>query len=431
MFKINDGREHFYQWDLNRKLEVKDASIKEVHFCNRTDDCSLVVEVVDGVANVPNILLQDNFRINVYGYDGEATKHSATFAVKARSKPADYVYTETEVKSWEVYGERIAALEENGGGITELTEETFIADLITGIYAINYTDGAYALWLDDAYWLSLENGIAIITWIEELEVYEWIAIGRDSAWVNGIMRGTTTKNLDDDYWECLNYGEIESTTNKVNELSKPNTTTYPTTTAVANEFENYKLKYSNYSQRYDYDLAEYKGKTFSSLSYPMFEMSIGKYDGFISVSYKLGLAKKEGAKLKLSYVVNSPLEVEVRNETANYPNFKITNLDNIKDFGFNMDGDAVSFVEAAEGFVNDGVIESAQFQYQSNGSSLNSKVAVVLECRMNLLSSSPEVLDMLYEEFKPVLETYQDTFYLWYENKPELEVVVGNLGGSN
>ena len=50
---------------------------------------------------------------------------------------------------------------------------------------------------------------------------------------------------------------------------------------------------------------------------------------------------------------------------------------------------------------------------------------------MSLLSSSPEVLDMLYEEFKPVLETYQDTFYLWYENKPELEVVVGNLGGSN
>lgn len=78
MFKINDGREHFYQWDLNRKIEVKDASIKEVHFCNRTDDCSLVVEVVDGVANVPNILLQDNFRINVYGYDGEATKHSDT-----------------------------------------------------------------------------------------------------------------------------------------------------------------------------------------------------------------------------------------------------------------------------------------------------------------------------------------------------------------
>ena len=44
MFAIADGREHFYQWDLNRRVVVDDPTITEVHFCNRTDDCSLVVE---------------------------------------------------------------------------------------------------------------------------------------------------------------------------------------------------------------------------------------------------------------------------------------------------------------------------------------------------------------------------------------------------
>ena len=32
MFKIYDGREQFYQWDLDRKLIVEDAAITEVHF---------------------------------------------------------------------------------------------------------------------------------------------------------------------------------------------------------------------------------------------------------------------------------------------------------------------------------------------------------------------------------------------------------------
>lgn len=101
IFKIADGREYFYQWDIDRQIIVSDPTIKEVHFCNRTDDCSLVVEVVDGAANVPNIILQKSFDVRVFGYDGKATLHEATFKVKARTQPADYVYTETVVKSIE------------------------------------------------------------------------------------------------------------------------------------------------------------------------------------------------------------------------------------------------------------------------------------------------------------------------------------------
>ena len=118
MFEIYDGRENFYQWDLNRKLIVIDSSITQVHYCNRTDDCSLICDVYeeDGkrVVNVPNILLQTDWDINVYGYDKNYTKHSTKFRVQKRTKPADYVYTETEVKNYDDLEERVTALEKGG-----------------------------------------------------------------------------------------------------------------------------------------------------------------------------------------------------------------------------------------------------------------------------------------------------------------------------
>ena len=118
MFKIFDGRENFYQWDLNRKLIVEDATINEVHFCNGTDSCSLVVMVYEEegkrLANVPNILLQNDWRINVYGYDKSYTKHSAAFKVIKRSKPEDYVYTETEIKRYDDLKARIDEIEKQG-----------------------------------------------------------------------------------------------------------------------------------------------------------------------------------------------------------------------------------------------------------------------------------------------------------------------------
>lgn len=123
MFKILDGREHFYQWDLDRKLIVSDASITQVHFCNKTDDESLVVEVYESdgkrVANVPNILLQDVWRICVYGYDKNYTKHMARFDVKPRSKPQSYVYSETEILNYNTLLERINKVDEDIEGVVE------------------------------------------------------------------------------------------------------------------------------------------------------------------------------------------------------------------------------------------------------------------------------------------------------------------------
>lgn len=118
MFSIYDGRTQFYQWDLDRKLVVNDPTIEKVHFCNRTGACSLVrcVYEVNGMflVDVPNIILQESYRVNVYGFDANYTKHSQSFNVVARTKPEDYVYTEAEVAQWEALEERITQIEENG-----------------------------------------------------------------------------------------------------------------------------------------------------------------------------------------------------------------------------------------------------------------------------------------------------------------------------
>ena len=118
MFKIYDRRNEFYQWDLNQKLIVEDNTITQVHFCNKVDDCSLVCEVYDyegyKVVDVPNILLQYPKRISVYAYCANYTKVEETFRVYERTKPADYVYTETEVKNFAALEARMANIENNG-----------------------------------------------------------------------------------------------------------------------------------------------------------------------------------------------------------------------------------------------------------------------------------------------------------------------------
>lgn len=138
MFRIADGRECFYAWDLDRQIVVEDPSIVEVHFCNRTDECSLVVEVRDEdgirVANVPNILLQSNFDVRVFGYDGKATLHDKVFKVKPRTRPADYVYTEVEIKRYEDLSKRIDELEKNG------VSEEVIDNAIRGYFDKNPID---------------------------------------------------------------------------------------------------------------------------------------------------------------------------------------------------------------------------------------------------------------------------------------------------
>lgn len=130
MFKIYDGRDCFYQWDSNRKLIVDDESIKQVHFCNRTGECSLVCETYKEdnklVVDVPNILLQQDWRIRAYAYDGNATLHEALYDVKRRTKPDNYIYTETEVLNYTTLSERMRELEEGNFDLTGYATEEYV-----------------------------------------------------------------------------------------------------------------------------------------------------------------------------------------------------------------------------------------------------------------------------------------------------------------
>ena len=96
---------YFWQWDSNQQLIVDDDTVFEVHFSNRSDTVALVCEIkeVDGirVVDVPNILLQRDWPLHVYAFAQDYTEYEKTFEVKGRDKPADYVYTETEVKSFD------------------------------------------------------------------------------------------------------------------------------------------------------------------------------------------------------------------------------------------------------------------------------------------------------------------------------------------
>lgn len=118
MFKIYDGREYFYQWDLDRKLIVGDRTIQAVHFSNRTSASTITRYCYDvngmWLVDVPNLCLQESYRLKVYGFSAaKYTTVSSQFDVKSRAKPDGYVYTDDEVNYWQDLDQRVAALEEN------------------------------------------------------------------------------------------------------------------------------------------------------------------------------------------------------------------------------------------------------------------------------------------------------------------------------
>lgn len=103
MFAIANERKSLWQWDLNQKLTVA-GDCTEVHYLDRGAPSTLTVSVKDGKADIPNILLQKAGRLVVYAYiideQDHHTKVCETFGIAPRLKPAEYVYTETEVKTW-------------------------------------------------------------------------------------------------------------------------------------------------------------------------------------------------------------------------------------------------------------------------------------------------------------------------------------------
>lgn len=152
MFKIYDGRKEFYQWDLDRKLIVEDKTISEVHFCNRMGAVSVIryVYEVNGLylVDVPNLLLQDSFRMNVYGYDKNYTKHSKNFNIVARTRPENYVFTDEDVNTWKELDERINNIEKEA--VPEAVIEAVVQDYLRENPAVDLSGYATEEYVDQA-----------------------------------------------------------------------------------------------------------------------------------------------------------------------------------------------------------------------------------------------------------------------------------------
>lgn len=124
MLTLNDGRSELWQWDTGRKLSV-DADCSQVHFSNKVFGRSVDVDVVDGIAVIPDILLQTDKELTAWAFVGTAengyTKISKVFKVNKRNKPADYVFTAPDQTTLGDILDRIEDLEKRPSG--DVSEE--------------------------------------------------------------------------------------------------------------------------------------------------------------------------------------------------------------------------------------------------------------------------------------------------------------------
>lgn len=124
-----------FQWELGRQVKLNAPNLEvipELHFIDYKSPNCLVVEhkTVKGeiVYDIPNILLQQTRDVFVYivkKTEGcEEVIGTENFKIKPKQKSPDYVYTETEIKSYEALEERITALENGSGtgGNVDLSE---------------------------------------------------------------------------------------------------------------------------------------------------------------------------------------------------------------------------------------------------------------------------------------------------------------------
>lgn len=117
LLELYGNKSHLYQWDINQRVIIDDKEVKQVHFDNGTGTvfvCELYEYNGVMVADVPNILLTTYLAIKAYAVCEECVRHERVIQVERRTKPSDYVYTETEVFKYENLESRIDEIEKNG-----------------------------------------------------------------------------------------------------------------------------------------------------------------------------------------------------------------------------------------------------------------------------------------------------------------------------
>ena len=106
--ELSNGQLKFWQWDTEQKVKVPE-NVPTVHF--KFGSFARGFPVADRWVKVPDELLQTGKDILLWTYKEDHTLDAARIPVERKPKPADYVYTPTEIKTWEQLDERIKALE--------------------------------------------------------------------------------------------------------------------------------------------------------------------------------------------------------------------------------------------------------------------------------------------------------------------------------
>lgn len=123
---IYSNRDTFWQWDTNQKISSRDLKVGDIlHFYNAKQPNALPLKAYEFegkvVVDVPNILLQNATPVQVYRWVDDGTEtytiEEFSFEVKQRPRPGDYVYTETEVLTFQDLDDRIKTLEEGSGTV--------------------------------------------------------------------------------------------------------------------------------------------------------------------------------------------------------------------------------------------------------------------------------------------------------------------------
>lgn len=139
-------KNYFWQWDTGQKIPVTEKKVNYVHFANTKSTEALVLAVVDGEVDVPNILLQQPYAITAFGYvqeDGKGeTLTAAVYRVIPRPKPEDYVYVETETEGshYSSLEQRIENLEDELAQIVALDLQQTLAQMQSAIDDLQYVE---------------------------------------------------------------------------------------------------------------------------------------------------------------------------------------------------------------------------------------------------------------------------------------------------
>ena len=86
----------FTQWDTGRSVSVSDSDATHIHFANQGDSKAVIIEIINGLAKVPDYLFQTGKNLLAYAVKDGVTLESKSFAVSKRERPENYVYEEDQ-----------------------------------------------------------------------------------------------------------------------------------------------------------------------------------------------------------------------------------------------------------------------------------------------------------------------------------------------